>query len=217
MATPGAGSGIQERGAQVRLYPAILDEEAAEVAKKKEKPFPQAERTRKVRVKKGISGFQMNARLLSVLVFTLVAPAMAATTNGITFSVRQENGANQYYRLEVPPNVPPAKPDSPKISQNQAAIAAVGWAGGLETNGGLTTLGGSKPGGFYNATYIKVDSVQSQTDPIPYYLVQMNGNIGQTRQTIYAAVLEDGRIITPTIVSGPAAPQKMTKRGHGKR
>lgn len=159
----------------------------------------------------------MNARLLSVLVFTLVAPAMAATTNGITFSVRQENGANQYYRLEVPPNVPPAKPDSPKISQNQAAIAAVGWAGGLETNGGLTTLGGSKPGGFYNATYIKVDSVQSQTDPIPYYLVQMNGNIGQTRQTIYAAVLEDGRIITPTIVSGPAAPQKMTKRGHGKR
>lgn len=159
----------------------------------------------------------MNARLLSTLAITVVAPAMAATTNGITFNVRQENGANQYYRLEVPPNVPPAKPDTPKISQDLAVIAAVGWAGGLATNSGLTTLGGAKPGGFYNATYIKVDSVQHQTDPVPYYLVQMNGNIGQTRQTFYAAVLEDARIITPTTVGEPAAPQKMTTRGHAKR
>ncbi|MBV9104789.1 MAG: hypothetical protein JO313_02075, partial [Verrucomicrobia bacterium] len=102
----------------------------------------------------------MYSRLLSIFAFALVVPTMAATTNGVTFNVRQENGANQNYRLEVPPNLPPAKPDTGKISQNQAAIVAVGWAGGLETASGLTNLGASKPGGFYNATYIKVDSVQ---------------------------------------------------------
>jgi hypothetical protein len=158
----------------------------------------------------------MNARLLIILALTLVAPAMAATTNGITFNVRQENGANQYYRLEVPPNLPPAKPDTPKISQDLAALAAVAWAGGFVTKDGLTTVGGSKPGGFYNATYIKVDSVQNQTSPVPYYLVQMDGMIGQTRQTFYAAVLDDARIVQPTAIGGPAVPQKMTTRGHTK-
>jgi hypothetical protein len=33
----------------------------------------------------------MYARLLSILAFALVVPTMAATTNGITFNVRQEN------------------------------------------------------------------------------------------------------------------------------
>jgi hypothetical protein len=151
----------------------------------------------------------MYARLLSVLAFALAVQTMAATPNGVTFNVRQENGADQYYRLEVPPNLPPAKPDAAKISQNEAAILAVGWAGGLDTTAGLTNLGASKPGGFYNATYIKVDSVQNQASPLSYYLVQMNGKIGQTRQTFYAAVLEDGRIVRPTAISGP-------ERGHPK-
>ena len=155
----------------------------------------------------------MYARLLTILAFALVGQTMAATTNGVTFNVRQENGVDQYYRLEVPPNLPPAKPDAGKISQNQVAIIAVGWAGGLETNGGLTNLGASKPGGFYNATYVKVDSVQYKTSPVPYYLVQMSGKIGQTRQTFFAAVLEDGRIVRPTTISGPATPQKMRKHG----
>jgi len=158
----------------------------------------------------------MYARLLSILVFALAVPTMAATTNDITFHVRQVNGVDQYYRLEVPPNLPPAKPGAGKISQNQAAIIAVGWAGGLETTGGLTTLGGSKPGGFYDATYIKVDSVQYQTSPVPYYLVQMNGKIGQTRQTFYAAVLEDGRIVRPQAISGPATPQRVTTHRHAR-
>jgi hypothetical protein len=151
----------------------------------------------------------MYSRLLSILAFALVVPTMGATTNGVTFKIRQDNGVEQYYRLEVPPNLPSAKPDTGKISQNQAAIIAVGWAGGLETTGGLTNLGASKPGGFYNATYIKVDSVQYRTSPVPYYLVQMNGKIGQARQTFYAAVLEDGRIVRPTAISGPAMPQRM--------
>ena len=158
----------------------------------------------------------MYSRLLSILAFALVVPTMAATTNGVTFNVRQENGVDQYYRLEVPLNLPPAKPDTGKISQNQATIIAVGWAGGLETTGGLTNLGASKPGGFYNATYVKVDSVQYQTSPVPYYLVQMNGKIGQTRQTFYAAVLEDGRIVRPTAISGPAMPQRMKTHGRAK-
>jgi hypothetical protein len=41
----------------------------------------------------------MYARLLTVLTFALVVPTMAATTNGVTFNVRQENGVDQYYRL----------------------------------------------------------------------------------------------------------------------
>src|SRR6202047_4557062 len=143
----------------------------------------------------------MYARLLTILAFALVGQTMAATTNGVTFNVRQENGVDQYYRLEVPPHLPPAKPDAGKISQNQATIIAVGWAAGLENTGGLTNLGASKPGGFYNATYVKVDSVQYQTSPVPYYLVQMTGKIGQTGQTFYAAVLEDGRIVRPTAIS----------------
>jgi len=158
----------------------------------------------------------MYARIFSILAFALVVPTMAATTNGVNFNVRQENGVDQYYRLEVPPNLPPAKADTGKISQNEVAIIAVGWAAGLETTGGLTNIGASKPGGFYNAAYVKVDSVQYQTSPVPYYLVQMNGKIGQTRQTFYAAVLEDGRIVRPTAMSRPATPQRMTTRHHAK-
>ena len=59
----------------------------------------------------------MYARLLNILAFALVVPTMAATTNGVTFNVRQENGVDQYYRLEVPPNLPPAKPDTGKIAK----------------------------------------------------------------------------------------------------
>ena len=44
----------------------------------------------------------MYSRLLSILAFALVVPTMGATTNGVTFKIRQENGVDQYYRLEVP-------------------------------------------------------------------------------------------------------------------
>ena len=90
----------------------------------------------------------MYARILTILAFALVIPTMAATTNGVTFNVRQENGVDQYYRLEVPPNLPPAKPDTGKVSQNEVPIIAVGWAGGLETTGGLTNLGAINPVAF---------------------------------------------------------------------
>jgi hypothetical protein len=133
---------------------------------------------------------------------------MASTTNAITYKVRLTNGAEQYYRLEVPPNVAPSKepPSKYKMSEQLATVAAVGWAGGLSKSASsprLTDIGGATPGGFYNASYIRVDSVQYQTSPLPHYLVKMNGQIGQSRQTFYACVLEDGRIVNPVPVSGP--------------
>jgi hypothetical protein len=165
---------------------------------------------------KGYALPKINVPLLTTLALTLVGPVMAAHTGGLTFSVRQDNGANQSYRFDVPSNPPPAKPDAPKISPDLAAIAAVAWAGGWETNNGLTTVGGGKPGGFYNATHIKVNSFQHEMSPIPYYLVQMDGNIGQSVQTFYAVVLEDGGIVTPTVVGAAAAPQRMKTRSHAK-
>jgi hypothetical protein len=159
---------------------------------------------------------KINVTLLTTLALTLIAPAMAATTGGVTFSVRQETGASQSYRLDVPPNPPPAKPDTPKISPDLAAIAAVAWAGGWESNNVLTTVAGGKPGGFYNATHIKVNSIQHGMSPVPYYLVQTDGNIGQSIQTFYAAVLEDGSIVTPTVVGAATAPRKTKTRSHAK-
>ena len=105
---------------------------------------------------------------------------------------------------------------SPRFFSEHRSLLC-GRAGGWETNNGLTTVGGGKPGGFYNATHIKVNSVQQETSPIPYYLVQMDGNIGQSIQTFYAVVLEDGSIVTPTVVGAATAPQKMKTRSHAKR
>jgi hypothetical protein len=40
----------------------------------------------------------------------------------------------------------------------------------------------------------------------------MTGQIGNTRQTMYAAVRKDGRIITPRLVSGAAKSKRSTHR-----
>jgi hypothetical protein len=69
----------------------------------------------------------------------------------------------------------------------------------------LTNVGGKKAGGFYHASYIKVGDVQYQPGPFPNYLVHLNGQIGQARQSFYADVLEDGRIVRPIPVSAPVA------------
>lgn len=187
----------------------------AKLRARKKRPFQKLDESVKLVVMKGYPLPKMNVPLWTTLALTLAAPVLAATTSGPTFSVRQESGATQSYRIDVPPSVPPAKPDTPKISPDLAAIAAVAWAGGFETKNGLTTVGGGTPGGFYNATHIKVNSVQQQASPVPYYLVQMEGNIGQSIQTFYAAVLDDGRIVQPTVVA--AAPQKAKTRSHDRR
>jgi hypothetical protein len=141
----------------------------------------------------------------------------AASPNGVTYRLRLEDGTEVAYHLEVPLGLQPVKLNPGKwnqpwyatdrISQNAAIVAAVAWAGGLEDHdsgapsNSLTNLGGSKPGGFYKATYIKVDGAEFRNSPVPNYLVQMNGKIGQVRQTFFADVLEDGRIVRPVPVS----------------
>jgi hypothetical protein len=156
---------------------------------------------------------------LSLLTSVLAAQAISAAANGVTYKVRLANGVDQYYLLEVPPGITPVKLNpsewnqpqyaTDKISPSAAVLAAVAWAGGLEDHDGggppnsLTNLGGKKPGGFYNASYIKVGDVQYQPGPFPNYLVHLNGQIGQTRQSFYADVLEDGRIVRPVPVSAP--------------
>jgi hypothetical protein len=158
----------------------------------------------------------MKVSVLFIVSFVLISPMMAETPNGIVYKVRLDNGASQSYQIVVSSSIPPANAGKwatpslshSKLSAQGAGIVAVGWAGGLSTRakGGPTNsianIGGNTPGGFYNASNVRIDSVQLQNDPVPYYLVRLTGQIGKTRQTLYGAVLEDGRIIRPTPVSG---------------
>ena len=169
----------------------------------------------------------MKSSLLSIVMLVFVSPIMAETPKGIVYNVRLENGASQWYQIVVPSSIPPAnsgKWATPSLAHSNlsvqgAGIVAVGWAGGLSTRpkGGpsnsMSNIGGNAPGGFYNASNVRVDSVQLQNDPVPYYLVRLTGQIGETRQTLYAAVLEDGRIIRPTLVSGAS---QATRSAHRK-
>jgi hypothetical protein len=155
---------------------------------------------------------------------------MAKTADAIVYKVRLANGVYQYYQIVVPASVPPAQPvkwATPSVANNQlsaqgAGIVAAAWAGGVSTRrekGGppnsMVNVGSGTPGGFYNASSVRIDSVQLQNEPVPYYLVRMTGQIGQTRQTLYAAVLKDGRIIRPTPVSGPPVTVAVSKSGRG--
>jgi hypothetical protein len=150
------------------------------------------------------------AAFLSLISPVLIFQAEAASSDSISYSLRLESGAEQAYLLEVPPGI---QSGADKISQGAAKVAAVAWAGGLDRDSaGLTNLGGSKPGGFYHATFIKVDSAEFRSSPVPNYLVQMNGKIGQIRQTFYADVLEDGRLVRPVPVS--ERPERTIRKSH---
>jgi hypothetical protein len=157
----------------------------------------------------------MNAKML--LALALSTPLFVSSAEAIVFPVRTDSGPVTY-SLEVPPGTPVGpkiKPD-PQVAYSanfpmtagSAEVAAVGWAGGLADkdtftpypNSG-TILGGKVPGGFYNATFIKVDHVERVNGPVPYYLVQMRGNVAGSAQTFYAAVLDDGNLVRPVPVS----------------
>ena len=146
----------------------------------------------------------MKVSVLSVVIFVLVSPMMAATPSGTVYSVRRD-------QIVVSSSIPPANAEKwatpilshSKLSAQGAGIVAVGWAGGLSKR---------VPGGFYNASNVRIVSVQHQNGPVPYYLVRLTGQIGQTRQTLYAAVLEDGRIIRPTLVGGASPATRSTHR-----
>ena len=172
----------------------------------------------------------MKTTVLSIIVCILVLPVTAKTRNELLFSVRLPNGAEQYYQIVVPPNIQPtavnprtwATPSmaTSKISAQSATIVAVAWAGGVSktAKGGPpntpVNIGGTSPGGFYNASYVRPDSVELRNEPLPYYLVRMTGQVGNSRQTLYAAVLEDGRIIQPTPISTPPRTAHAKKRHH---
>jgi len=139
--------------------------------------------------------------------------------SAITYAVRSDSGT-QCYRLEVPGAITP-DPNALKdlampysrlitITAGSAEVAAVGWAGGIADHAkgagvsnypnSLTILGGPTPGGFYNASYVRPTHVERVEGPTPYYLVEMTGVLAGQHQTIYAAVLDDGRLVEPTVV-----------------
>jgi hypothetical protein len=113
----------------------------------------------------------------------------AAETGATNFSVKGADGSVKNYQIEVPASLPAASGASSKISQQGAVLAALGWAPG-----------------FYGSTGTAATSAEFKTIPTPYYLVSLTGKIGDSTQQLYAAVLEDGRIVRPSVTTG--APEK---------
>jgi hypothetical protein len=105
-------------------------------------------------------------------------------------------------------------------------VAAVGWAGGLQDHemgvgvssypNSLTNLGAKTPGGFYNASFVHPKNVQRVEGPTPYYLVEMTGVVAGEHQTLYAAVLDDGRLVRPESVPCAETHHPVMRRHHGK-
>jgi hypothetical protein len=113
----------------------------------------------------------------------------ATKTGATSFRVKEADGSVKNYQLEVPTNLPPASGPASKISQQGAVLAALAWAPK-----------------FYGSTGTAANSAEFKTSPSPYYLVSLTGKIGDSAQPLYAAVLEDGRIVRPTVTAG--APEK---------
>jgi hypothetical protein len=157
----------------------------------------------------------MNAKMF--LAFALSARLFVSCAEAIVYTVWTESGPVTY-SLEVPPGTPVGDKIKPNpqvgysakfpMTAGSAEVAAIRWAAGLKDKdksdnypNSLTILGGKIPGGFYNATFTKPTSVQRINDRVPYYLVQMRGNVAGSTQTFYAAVLDDGNIVRPVPVS----------------
>ena len=157
----------------------------------------------------------MNAKMFFAL--ALSAPLFVSSAEAIVYTVRTDSGPVTY-RLYVPPGTPVGGKIKPNpqvgysadfgVTPGSAEVIAVAWAAGLKEKdksdnypNSLTTLGGTIPGGFYNAASVTPTSVQRINAPVPYYLVQMRGYIAGSAQTFYAAVLDDGHIVLPVRVS----------------
>jgi hypothetical protein len=61
----------------------------------------------------------------SLLVSVLVAQAISAAADGVTYKVRLENGVDQYYLLEVPPGTIPIKLNPSEWNQPQYATGGL--------------------------------------------------------------------------------------------
>jgi hypothetical protein len=179
----------------------------------------------------------MNAKMFFAL--ALSAALFVSSAEAIVYTVRTHSGLVTY-RLEVPPGTRVGGKINPDphvgysanfpITAGSAEVVAVSWASGLKDKdksdnypNSLTVLGGTIPGGFYNATFAKPTSVQRINGSVPYYLVQMRGNIAGSAQTLYAAVLDDGNIVLPVPVSRYAydsvhhSPEKRSAFGEKKK
>ena len=121
---------------------------------------------------------------------TSAAMAEPGSTN---FSVKGADGSVKNYSLEIPTPLPPgANASAGKISQQAAVLAALAWAPG-----------------FYGSSGTTAYSVDFLTAPTSYYLVHLGGKVGDSTQPLYAAVLEDGRIVRPVETSSaPMRPEK---------
>jgi hypothetical protein len=108
------------------------------------------------------------------------------------------------------------------MTPGSAEVVAVCWAAGSKEKdksdnypNSLITLGGTIPGGFYNASSTNPTSVRRINAPVPYYLVQMRGYVAGSAQTFYAAVLDDGNIVPPVRVSRYAYAPVHHSKGKG--
>ncbi|MEA3146416.1 MAG: hypothetical protein QOE88_709 [Verrucomicrobiota bacterium] len=119
----------------------------------------------------------------------------APTSDTTNFSVNA-GGSVKNYSIEIPTAIPPQAPAAAtgKISQQAAVLAALGWAPA-----------------FYGSTNTAATSVDFLSSPTSYYLVHLTGNVGGSTQPLYAAVLDDGRIVRPIETQGPI---KETKPAH---
>jgi hypothetical protein len=157
----------------------------------------------------------MNAKMFFAL--ALGTPLFVSSAEAIVYTVLTDSGPVTY-SLHVPPGTPVGGKIKPnpqggysadfRVTPGSAEVVAVCWAAGLKEKdksdnypNSLVTLGGTIPGGFYNAGSAKPTSVQRINAPIPYYLVQMRGYVAGSAQTFYAAVLDDGNIVLPVRVS----------------
>jgi hypothetical protein len=157
----------------------------------------------------------MKAKVFFAL--ALSTPLFLSSAEAIVYTVRTDSGPVTY-SLHVPPGTPVGGKIKPnpqvgysadfRVTPSSAEVVAVSWAAGLKENdksdnypNSLITLGGTIPGGFYNAASTKPTSVQRINGPVPYYLVQMRGNVAGSVQTFYAAVLDDGNLVSPVRVS----------------
>jgi len=113
------------------------------------------------------------------------------------FSVKGADGSVKNYSIQIPSPLPPvAGTSAGKISQQAAVLAALAWAPG-----------------FYGSSSTTAYSVDFVTTPTSYYLVHLGGKIGDSTQPLYAAVLEDGRIVRPVETSSaPMKPEKPTAK-----
>ena len=171
----------------------------------------------------------MNAKMFFAL--ALSTPLFVSSAEAIVYTVRTDSGPVTY-SLEVPPGTPVGDRIKPHpqvgysanfpMTAGSAEVAAVRWAAGLKDKdksdnypNSLTILGGKIPGGFYNATLTKPTSVQRINGPVPYYLVQMRGNVAGSTQTFYAAVLDDGNLVRPVPVSRYDQPVRRSREKWG--